>query len=74
MIKRGDNVREYLKDLRIKQGFTQNDVADKLNILQSYYSMIENGERQQKMTIDLAQKLADVFDVSIEYIFEKERE
>lgn len=66
-------MRNYLKDLRAKKSLTQLDVAKKLNITESYYSLIENGERQQKMTIDLAQKLADVFGVSLEYIFEKER-
>ena len=34
--------------------------------------MIERGERQKKMDIELMQKLAEVFGVSVEYIIEQE--
>lgn len=65
-------MREWLKKIRTDSGMTQREVADKLGIVQHYYSMIENGERQQKMTIELAAKLSKVFGVTIEYIMEQE--
>ena len=67
-------MREYLKELRKLKCMTQSDVALKVGIGTSTYTMIENGERQKDMNISLAQKLADVFEIPIEYILEKERE
>lgn len=66
-------MREYLKQIRINAGLTQLDAANKLDISESYYNLIESGERLTKMTIDMAQRLASVFNVAIEYIFENER-
>ena len=51
---------------------SQQNVAEQLGISQNYYSMIEAGERQSKMTIEMAQKLANIFDVSIEVILNNE--
>lgn len=65
-------MRKWLKELREKAGFSQQSIAEQLGISQNYYSMIETGERQSKMTIDTAQKLANVFDVSIEVILKNE--
>lgn len=36
--------------------------------------MVETGERQQKMTLDIANKISKVFDVPIEFILKKENE
>ena len=47
-------------------------MAKALDISESYYNLIESGERQSKMTIEFAQKLAHVLDVPIEYILEHE--
>ena len=65
-------MREYLKALRAEKSLSQENIAKKLGISQNYYSMIESGERQPKMTIDTAQKLADIFGVPISYILEHE--
>jgi Predicted transcriptional regulators len=65
-------MREYLKDLRDAKGFTQQDVADKLNVSRQYYCFIENGSRQSNMDITLAVKLADVFSVTVESIIKNE--
>ena len=66
-------MREYLRKCRENSGLTQYETAKKLGISESYYSLIENGERQQKMTIELAAKLSNVFGVTIEYIMEQEK-
>ena len=65
-------MREWLKKLRLKGNLSQQNVADKLGITQQYYNLIENGERQSKMTIDTAQKLAKIFDVSLDFILQNE--
>ena len=61
----GGYMREYLKHLRRKSNLTQQAIAGKLLISQNYYSAIENGERQQRMDVDLIQKLANVFGVPV---------
>lgn len=65
-------MRKWLKELREKFDMSQQNVAEQLGISQNYYSMIESGERQSKMTIEMAQKLAKIFDVSIDVIFKNE--
>ena len=64
--------RAYLKELRDRMELTQSEVADQLGISQNYYSAIETGERQSKMTIDMALKLAKIFAVTIDVILENE--
>lgn len=65
-------MRTYLKELRTKLGVTQSDIAEKLYISESYYNLIENGERQKQLSIEMAQKLADVLGVTLSYICEQE--
>lgn len=65
-------MRNWLKNLRDKKGMLQTDVAKKIGISHNYYCMIENGERQKKLSIEMAQKLADVFGVTFEYICDQE--
>lgn len=67
-------MREWLKKLRKEKNLTQQEVANSLEIVPSYYNMIENGERQSKMTIETAQKLATVFDVPLDFILENEKD
>ena len=67
-------MREYLKILRENKALSQQQVANEIGISQNYYCMIETGERQKKLSIDMAQRLAKVFGVTFEYICEKENE
>nr|DAW98844.1 MAG TPA: Helix-turn-helix XRE-family like protein [Caudoviricetes sp.] len=65
-------MRKWLKELREKKNLKQSEVAKLLGVAPSYYCMIENGERQSKMKIDTAQKLAKVFDVPLVFILQNE--
>lgn len=65
-------MRQWLKNLREQNKWTQLDVAKKLEISEAYYSFIENGTRQKKMDISLVSKLSAIFDVSIQQIVEWE--
>ena len=67
-----NDLREYLKKLREEKGMTQQKVAESIGFSQHYYSLIENGERQQKMDVQILNKLAIVFDTSIIKLLELE--
>lgn len=66
-------MRSWLKQMRINSGLAQLEVANKLDISESYYCMIETGERMPKMTIEMANKLAKIFGVPIETILVNEQ-
>lgn len=65
-------MRTWLKEERLKKGYTMAQMGEKLDITESYYSLIEAGERQKKMDITLAVKLAKIFSVSPQQIVELE--
>ena len=58
-------MRQYLVSLRNEHGYSQQDVADRLNISRQYYQMIETGERQKKMDISLASGIATLYGISV---------
>ena len=55
-----------IHDLREDHDLTQQQVADAIGITQRKYSYVETG--QQQPTADILIKLADLYDVSIDYI------
>ena len=63
-----------MRELRINKNITQQMVAEVVGITRQYYNMIETGERQKKLSIDMARKLADVFGVTFEYICAQENQ
>ena len=65
-------MRTYLKQLREQKRLTHRQAADRLDISEPYYQMIEAGKRQKKMDISLAAKLAAIFGVSLDYILAEE--
>lgn len=54
-----------IRDLREDHDLTQQQVADAIGITQRKYSYVETG---QQLTADILIKLADFYDVSIDYI------
>lgn len=57
---------ERIRQLRIEAGYTQEQLADILNIDRSFYSRIERGERG--CSVDLLVHLTALFDVSLDYL------
>lgn len=54
-----------LKDLRLKRGLTQKQLAEKLGVTQQYLSHFENGERDiANMTLANAIRICDALKVS----------
>ena len=66
-------MREWMEQARKSKGLTMKMAGSKLGISESYYSMIERGERQQNLDIALAAKISCVFGISLEYIVEQEQ-
>ena len=65
-------VRDWLVEARKNANMTQLQIAEKLNISEGYYSYIESGERQKKMDITFAMKLANILDMPIQAIIDFE--
>lgn len=66
-------MREWLIKKRKELGITQSELALRLGISQQYVSLIEKGNRQEKITVDLIYKLAEVLKISIEDVFYNEK-
>ena len=65
-------MREWLREMRLSKGFTQQKVADELGVSFQQYSFIENGKRQQDMNLSTASKLADLFGITLTKLRELE--
>ena len=65
-------MRDYLTDLRNTRGLTQKDISSKLGISESYYNLIEHGERQKIMNVRILYELAQIFKISVKRMVEKE--
>ena len=55
-----------IRQLRIQNGYTQEKLAEALNVDQSYYGRIETGKKG--CSVDLFIQLAELFDVSLDYL------
>lgn len=66
-------MRDWLKQKRAEKGLTMAEMATKLDLTESYYSRIENGDRQKKMDIALLCKLSDVLGMATDEIILLER-
>ena len=65
-------MRDWLKEKRTEKGLTMAAMAEKLDLTESYYSLIEAGKRQQKMDIVLVGKLSAVLSIPVSEIVELE--
>lgn len=60
---------EKLKKLRVKRGYSQQQVADAVNVSRQYISKLE-GDEHVMPSLDIALKLARLFDVEVETFIE----
>ena len=58
----GDNFNENLKNARERKGISQKDVAEKIGVAKSTYSLYESGNREPN--VQTIKKIADVSNVS----------
>ena len=66
-------MRDYLKKLRDEHGLTAAETAKKLDISESYYSLIENGKRQEKMDLVFAAKISAIFSIELSEVLAQEK-
>lgn len=62
---------EQLKDLRKTKGLTQKEVSEKIGIARGSYGNWERGKREPN--IEMLVKLADYFDVSLDYLLGRKK-
>lgn len=55
-----------LREVRMKSGLTQQNMADKLEISLNAYQKYEQAERSP--SLDCLVRIADIFDISIDYL------
>lgn len=60
-------MRKRLKEERIRHKLSVEDIADSLGISESFYYKIESGIRNP--TIDLAKKIAKIFNLNVDDLF-----
>lgn len=48
-----------IRDIRVRLGYTQKDIAKKLGVIQQYISRIESGH--ENVSVDTLKRIADVF-------------
>lgn len=65
-------MRDWLKQARVKKQLTMKQAADQIGISESYYFLIEQGERKKNLDLALAQKLCEVFGFTVQQIAEME--
>lgn len=64
--------REYLITLRNKKGLTQLDISKSMGISESYYNLIEQGQRQKHMNITILYRLSKALEVPVKTLVNKE--
>ena len=67
-------MRDWLKEKRVEKNLTQDQMAEQLGISLSYYNLVENGERQKKMDLSIANQLSVILGMTLMQIIEKESE
>ena len=65
-------MRDWLKEKRIGKNLTQDQMSEQLGISLSYYNLIENGERQKKMDLSIANQLSVILGMTLKEIIELE--
>ena len=55
-----------IKNIRVRKGLTQNDVATALGVSSVVYSRYETGSRQP--SIEVLIQMADIFGVTVDYL------
>lgn len=57
---------ERIHQLRIQAGYTQSELASKLNVDRSFLSHVESGKKG--CSVDLLVQLSNLFSVSLDYL------
>ena len=63
-----ENLGKRIREERLNKGFTQEQLAEKVNISLNFMSLIENGKN---MSVQTLVNLANALDVSIDYLLKE---
>lgn len=63
-------MRQWLKDIRLEKGYTQEEVAYRSKVQRSYYTMIESGNRRPSVVV--AKSIAKTLNFQWTIFFEEE--
>ena len=64
-------MQNVLKDLRLKRGWSQTEISEKLGISRQSVHAIESGKSDPSLA--LAFRIAELFDLTVEQVFKKPR-
>lgn len=64
------NIGKTIRLLREEKGLTQEELAEKLHVTQSFISKVES--KNQNITVNQVRELSKIFDCSADYIISKE--
>ena len=67
-----NNFNENLKEARLKSGYSQKEVAEKIRLAKSTYSLYESGNREPN--VDTIKKISDILKVSADTLLGLEEE
>lgn len=62
-------MKNRIKSLRIEKGLSQTELSEQIGCTQQSLSKIENGIGIQIPGVDLAFKIADFFNVAVEFLY-----
>ena len=63
-------MRDWLKNIRLEKGLTQQQVAEQVGISTNYYSYIENGQRCEPSKNNTEMKIAETLGFDWKLFFE----
>ena len=67
-----NNFNENLKEARLESGYSQKEVAEKIGVAKSTYSLYESGNREPN--VDTIKKISDILKVSADTLLGLEEE
>lgn len=65
-------MREWLYIARAKKNLTQKEMAKRMSCTEAYYSLIENGKRQNPMDLQTVWRLSKALGMTTKEIVDKE--
>ncbi|MDD3392223.1 MAG: helix-turn-helix transcriptional regulator [Bacilli bacterium] len=66
-----DIVRKNIKKYRTREGITQQELADRIDVSMHYISQIESGTKNKYFTLIVIGRIADVLSIDIRQLFDE---
>lgn len=65
-------MRRWMKEMREKKGLTLKQAGSEIGVSESYYKLIEDGARQKRLDMSMAERIGKLFDLSLAKISQLE--